>query len=189
MPPGIGAGRVRPNASVFARHPHDLGSLTASLTQMDRRAGASLRRAAGALPGGREAAALTAAAMSPAFRITVAVMIARRGSRRAGLEALAAGVAAATAARLLRDRLARRRPGSRAEGGFPSRHAAAATAIAGAAARHHRGLGRALAAAAVVGMVARVASAEHEPADVAAGAALGLAAARALERVVGDGVP
>jgi hypothetical protein len=38
-------------------------------------------------------------------------------------------------------------------------------------------------------MVARVASAEHEPADVAAGAALGIAAARALERVVRDGVP
>jgi membrane-associated phospholipid phosphatase len=117
------------------------------------------------------------------------VMIARRGSRRAGLEALAAGVAAAMAARLLRDRLARRRPGPRAEGGFPSRHAAAATAIAAAAGRHHRGLGRALAAAAGAGMLARVASAEHEPADVAAGAALGLAAARALERVVGDGIP
>jgi hypothetical protein len=38
-------------------------------------------------------------------------------------------------------------------------------------------------------MLARVASAEHEPADVAAGAALGLAAARALERVLGDGIP
>jgi hypothetical protein len=38
-------------------------------------------------------------------------------------------------------------------------------------------------------MLARVASAEHEPADVAVGAALGVAAARALERVVGDGVP
>jgi membrane-associated phospholipid phosphatase len=160
----------------------------ASLTRLDRRAGAGLRRAADALPGGREAAVLAAAAMSPAFRITVAVMIARRGSRRAGLEALAAGVAAATA-RLLRDRLSRRRPGPRAEGGFPSRHAAAATAIAGAAGRHHRRLGRALAAAAGAGMLARVASAEHEPADVAAGAALGLAAARALERVLGDGIP
>jgi undecaprenyl-diphosphatase len=161
----------------------------ASVTRLDRRAGAGLRRAADALPGGREAAVLAAAAMSPAFRITVAVMIARRGSRRAGLEALASGVAAATAARLLRDRLSRRRPGPRAEGGFPSRHAAAATAIAGAAGRHHRRLGRALAAAAGAGMLARVASAEHEPADVAAGAALGLAAARALERVLGDGIP
>ncbi len=155
---------------------------------MDRRLGARLRRAAGALPGGPEAAALAAAAMSPAFRVTVAVMIARPGSRRAGLEALAAGVVAATAARLLRDRLARPRPGRRAEGGFPSRHAAASAAIAVTAARHHRGLGRALAAAAGVGMLARVASAEHEPADVAAGAALGLAAARALERVAGDRV-
>jgi undecaprenyl-diphosphatase len=159
------------------------------LTRMDRRAGARLRRAADTLPGGREAAAMAAAVMSPAFRVAVAVMIARRGSRRAGLEALAAGVAAATAARLLRDRLARRRPGPRAEGGFPSRHAAAAAAIAETAGRHHPALGRALAAVAGVGMVARVASAEHEPADVAAGAALGIAAARALERVVRDGVP
>ena len=147
-----------------------------------------MRGAVAALPGGRRAAAVAAATMSPAFRLTVAVMIARPSSRRAGLEALAAGVGAATAARVLRDRVARRRPGPRAEGGFPSRHAAAATAIAGAAARHHRGLGRVLAAAAAVGLLARVVSADHEPADIAAGAALGLLAARALERAVGDGV-
>ncbi len=159
-----------------------------SLTLIDRRAGARVRGAVAALPGGRRAAAVAAATMSPAFRLTVAVMIARPASRRAGLEALAAGVGAATAARVLRDRVARRRPGPRAEGGFPSRHAAAATAIAGAAARHHRGLGRVLAAAAAVGLLARVASADHEPADIAAGAALGLLAARALERAVGDGV-
>ena len=30
MPSGIGVGRVHPNGSVFARHPHDLGSLTVS---------------------------------------------------------------------------------------------------------------------------------------------------------------
>ena len=100
------------------------------MTRIDRRAGTSLRRAVAALPGGRRAARLAAGALSPAFRVTVAVMIVRTPSRRAGLEALAASVGAATVARLLRDRLARRRPGPRAEGAFPSRHAAAATAIA-----------------------------------------------------------
>lgn len=158
------------------------------LTRIDRSAGARLRRGVAALPGGRAGAALAAGALSPGFRLMVALMIARASSRRAGLEALAAGVGAATAARLLRDRLARRRPGARAEGGFPSRHAAAAAAIARVASRHHRGLGRALAAATAVGLVARVASADHDPADIAAGAALGLATARVLERVVGDGV-
>lgn len=155
------------------------------LTRIDRRAGAGVRHAVAGLPGGRAAAAVAARALSPGFRVVVAVMIARAGSRRAGLEALAAGVAAATAARLLRDRLARRRPGARADGGFPSRHAAAAVAICGAAARRHPGLGRALAAAAVVGLAARVASAQHDPADIAAGAALGLAADRALHRLAG----
>jgi membrane-associated phospholipid phosphatase len=159
------------------------------LTRIDRRAGARLRRAVAAVPGGRSAAVLAAAALSPGFRLVVALMIARPGSRRAGLEALAAAVGAATAARILRDRLARVRPGPRPEGGFPSRHAAAATAIARAAARHHRGLGRGLALAAAVGLAGRVASAEHDPGDIAAGAALGLAASRALEGVVGDGVP
>ncbi len=159
------------------------------LTRLDRRAGARLRAAVAALPGGRAAARLAAGALSPGFRVAVALMIARAGSRRAGLEALAAGAGAATAARLLRDRLARRRPGGRAEGGFPSRHAAAAAAIARATARRHPALGRALAAAAVVGLAARVASADHDPADIAAGAALGLAADRALERLLGDGIP
>jgi undecaprenyl-diphosphatase len=158
------------------------------LTRIDRRAGAGLRRAVAALPGGRRAARLAAGALSPGFRVTVALMIARAGSRRAGLEALAAGVAAATAARLLRDRLARRRPGPRGDGAFPSRHAAAAAAIARATGRHHGGLGRALAVVAVVGLAARVASADHDPADIAAGAALGLAADRALERLVGERV-
>jgi undecaprenyl-diphosphatase len=158
------------------------------LTRIDRRVGARVRSAAAALPGGRGVADAAARALSPAFRLMVALMILRAASRRAGLEALVAGVGAATAARLLRDRLARRRPGTRTEGGFPSRHAAAAAAIAHAAARRHRRLGRALGAAAAVGLVARVASADHDPADIAAGAALGIAVAGVLERLAGDGV-
>jgi undecaprenyl-diphosphatase len=159
------------------------------LSRMDRDAGAALRGAVAALPAGPLLATAAAEALSPAFRVLVAVMIARARSRRTGLEALAAGVAAATAARLLRDRLGRRRPGPRDDGGFPSRHAAAATAIAAAAGRRNRSLGRALALAAAVGLTARVASADHEPADIAAGAAVGLVAARALERLLRQPVP
>lgn len=123
--------------------------------------------------------------MSPAFRIAVAALILRPSSRRAGIEALAAGVGAALAARALRDRLGRPRPGERTEGGFPSRHAAASAAIAGAVARRDRRLGGALALAAGLGGVARVATAEHEPGDIAAGVALGVATAWGLA-VLGD---
>jgi undecaprenyl-diphosphatase len=154
----------------------------AALTRLDRRLGAAVRRAAGTLPGGPSAARIAAGTLSPAFRALVAVLIVLRPTRRAGLEALAAGVAAALVARALRDRLGRPRPGARAEGGFPSRHAAAATAIAATAGRGRPGLGRALRGAAAVGLAGRVAAAEHEPADIAAGAAIGLAAARAVER-------
>jgi membrane-associated phospholipid phosphatase len=155
---------------------------------MDRRAGARARAAVAALPGGPAVAAVAAGALSPVFRLVVAAMIARRRSRRAGLEALAAGVTAGVAARILRDRLARRRPGPRAEGGFPSRHGAAAAAIAWTVGRPDRRAGRALAAAAAVGLAARVASAHHDPADILCGAALGLAAGRALEGLVGERV-
>jgi membrane-associated phospholipid phosphatase len=154
-----------------------------ALTRLDRRLGDAVRRAATALPGGPDAARFAAGTLSPGFRVLVAVLIVLRPTRRAGLEALTAGVAAALAARVLRDRVGRPRPGSRAEGGFPSRHAAAATAIATTAGRGRPRLGRVLRGAAAVGLAGRVASAEHEPADIAAGAALGLVAARAVERV------
>jgi len=42
-----------------------------------------------------------------------------------------------------------------------------------------------MAVGAVVGMAARVAAAEHDPADVAAGAALGLVSARAVAVLTG----
>lgn len=125
--------------------------------------------------------------MSPAFRLTVAALIARRSSRRTGLEALAAGVGAALVARLLRDRLGRARPGARVEGGFPSRHAAASAAIAGAVARRDPRMGAALAIAAGIGGAARIATAEHEPGDIAAGIALGLVTSWGLGMLGDDG--
>ncbi|HMO00196.1 MAG TPA: hypothetical protein PKD59_12345 [Miltoncostaeaceae bacterium] len=155
------------------------------LLQLDRRLGGAIRRLAAAVPGGPSWARVTARVMSPAFRIAVAVMILRRPTRATGLRCLAAGVGAAVAARLLRDRLARPRPGDRADGGLPSRHAAASAAIARTAAAGAPRVGRAMAAGAVVGMAARVAAAEHDPADIAAGAALGLASARVVSALAG----
>ena len=154
-----------------------------ALSTLDRGLGRAVRRAAGAVPGGPAAAAVLASVMSPAFRLVVAVMIARPGSRRVGLRCLAAGVAAGVAARVLRDRLSRPRPGRRPEGGLPSRHAAAAAAIALAASRGEPRVGRALALGAALGLTARIAAAEHDPADIVAGVALGVASARAVEIV------
>ncbi|HTI34230.1 MAG TPA: phosphatase PAP2 family protein [Miltoncostaea sp.] len=153
------------------------------LLQLDRRLGRAVRSLVGRLPGGRSTALVIARVMSPAFRLAVALMILRRRTRATGLRCLGAGVAAGMTARVLRDRLGRPRPGDRAEGGLPSRHAAASAAIARTAAEGAPRAGRVLAAAAVVGMVARVAAAEHDPADIAAGAALGLASARAVALV------
>jgi membrane-associated phospholipid phosphatase len=157
------------------------------LTGMDRRAGAAVRAMVARVPGAPRAARIAASGLSPAFRLLVAAMIAGRSTRRLGLEAGAAGVGAALTARLLRDRLGRPRPGSRREGGFPSRHAAAATAIGRAVGRRHAGAGAALLGAAAVGMAARVATAEHEPADIVAGVALGVVAEGALAALIRAG--
>lgn len=144
------------------------------LARLDRRLGAAARAAAAAVPGAPGVARVGARAMSPGFRIVVALLIASRRRRALGLRTLAAAVSAAMLARVLRDRLGRRRPGARAEGGFPSRHAAASAAIATTVLPAAPGLGTALAAAAAAGGAARVVTAEHEPADIAAGAALGV---------------
>ena len=171
--------------------PPPVGSLShdmEALSRLDRRIGARMRGAAAAVPGAPAAARALAATMSPGFRIAVAAMILRRPTRVAGLRALAAGAGASLLTRALRDRVGRSRPGSRPDGGFPSRHAAAASAIAATAGRGGAPLGYVLGAAACGGAVARVVAAEHEPADVLAGAALGLAAAAALRRIAPERV-
>jgi membrane-associated phospholipid phosphatase len=150
------------------------------LSRIDRRLGARVRGTVEGVPCGARAAAVVASGMSPGFRVAVGLLVAGRDRRGTGLRALAAGVAAAVAARLLRDRLGRRRPGERQDGGFPSRHAAAAAAIAATVWRREPAIGRGLAVAAAAGGLARVATAEHEPADIVAGAALGLGVAGAV---------
>lgn len=159
------------------------------LSSIDRRAGRVLRSAAGRAPGASRAAKISADAMSPAFRLVVASLIAHPARRREGFEALAAGVIAARAARAARDRLGRPRPGPRSDAGFPSRHAAAAAAIAHSVGRHHPHAGAILTAAVVVGLTGRAVTGQHDPADLAAGALLGagvgLAVAAAARRVSG----
>ena len=152
---------------------------------MDRAAGAAIRDAVARAPRARAALAVAAGTLSPAFRVVVAVLCARRATRRDGLAALAASVAAALVARAARDRIGRRRPGPRREGGFPSRHAAAAVAITTAVAGGDRRLGAVLGAAAAVGLTGRVTDGHHEPADIAAGALLGAAAGCAARTAAG----
>jgi membrane-associated phospholipid phosphatase len=147
---------------------------------LDRRLGQAIRHWVIRLPGGAISADGAARALSPAFHLAVAVAIAHRPSRATGLRMLASGVAAALAARALRNRIGRSRPGGRAEGGFPSRHAAAAVAIA-VAARRRPGLAHLLWPIAVAGLLGRVASGEHEPADIAAGGGLGLVTAQIVD--------
>jgi membrane-associated phospholipid phosphatase len=144
-----------------------------TLARFDRRAGDTLRLQVGRSAIALRVATVAARVMSPGFRALVALLIANRATRAAGLRALVASASAALIARVLRDRLARRRPGPRLEAGFPSRHSAAAAAIACAVAPASAPAGRALAGLAAVGMAARVATAEHEPADVVVGAILG----------------
>lgn len=67
-----------------------------------------------------------------------------------------------------------------ADGSFPSDHAVAAAAIAGVLFLFHRRLGGAVLGAAALLCVARVYVGAHYPADVAAGAAIGLGVAYVL---------
>lgn len=159
-----------------------------AMTSMDRRLGAGLRRryGSGSLGTAGQVAAL---ALAPAFRLAVAALIVAPRTRRAGAEALVSGTLAALAARAARDRVGRPRPGPRTEGGFPSRHAAAAVAIARAAGRVEPGLRLPFAAAAAAGLAGRVLTGEHEPADIGAGAALGWVADRTVEAAVASWGP
>lgn len=173
---GIMAGNV-PRVASPARP-----ALLAELALRDRRLGRAVR--ARVSPAARGRATVAAHALSPAFRALVALMVVMPRTRGTGLRAGAAAVAAALIARALRDRIGRARPGERPDGGFPSRHAAAAAAIAHAAGRRDRRLGAALGVAALAGLSGRVICAEHEPGDILAGAALGVAVAEVVTRAV-----
>jgi membrane-associated phospholipid phosphatase len=155
-------------------------------SSFDRRLGHAVRTAVHALPGGAVAARAAADALAPAFEGLLVAMVTRPEMRRDGLRAGAAAVLAATSARVARDTIGRPRPGERSDGGLPSRHAAAAVAIACAVTRRHRRLGGALAVAAGVGLLGRVVTGDHDPADIAAGAVLGASVDWLVAHIAGD---
>lgn len=156
--------------------------IASAVVRVDRRMGAAARSRVARTPGGPEAARLLADATAPAFQLLVGALIVLPGSRATGLRALAAGGVAATVARVARETIDRPRPGTRDDGGFPSRHASTATAIALVVARDKPLLGALALMTAAVGLTARVASADHEPLDIAAGAGLGAVVARVMRR-------
>ncbi len=156
--------------------------IASTVLRVDRRVGRIARGRVARVPGGPEGARLLADATAPAFQLLVGALVVLPGSRATGLRALAVGGTAAMVARALREGIGRERPGARDDGGFPSRHATTATAIALVVARDRPVLGTAALLAAAAGLAARVASADHEPLDIVAGAALGATVARLMRR-------
>ena len=155
---------------------------TSVILAADRRAGSHLRSRVQAVHGGHESARLAADTMAPAFQALALGLLLMPGSRMLGARAAVAGAAAGLLARVARDAIGRPRPGARAEGGFPSRHAASAAAIALVVSRERPVLGAAAMLLAATGLAARVAAADHEPLDIVAGAGLGAAVARITRR-------
>ena len=143
------------------------------LFRYDRRLGESIRTRVARVPGGSILANIASRALSPGFHLAVGAALLTRRHRVTGVLMLLSGVISAVTARVLPDHIARPRPGEREDAGFPSRHAAASSAIALTAVSRRPILGLALAAFAAIGVVGRVATGQHDPADVAAGGLLG----------------
>lgn len=156
--------------------------MTRVILAADRRAGSAVRNRVASVPGGHEYTRLAADAMAPAFQGLVLALIVLPGARVLGVRAALAGTAAGLLARVARDAVDRPRPGSRTEGGFPSRHAASATAITLVIARDKPLLGAVALTSGGLGMLARVGAADHDPLDIAAGAGVGAAVARIMRR-------
>lgn len=157
--------------------------LPSTLDQFDRDLGERLRGHVGARRRLAEIFGLAADVMSPAYRVLVLTLILWRPTRNRGLRALAAAVLAALIARRVRDGIRRPRPGTRPEGGLPSRHAAASVAIAAVLSERRSGLGLPLALITAIGLLGRVTTGDHDPADVIVGAVLGGMVARVIMRM------
>lgn len=158
---------------------------TRRLSELDRRAGQALREIVNQRPEALRVAQVGSEAFAPTFRLAVAAAVMGRATRRQGVHALLSAGTAAGVARLARDAIGRPRPGSRREGGFPSRHAAAGAAIATSASKAPPGIGATLWVAMAIGSACRVATGEHEVGDVVAGAALGVLVAAIFDAVAG----
>ncbi len=156
--------------------------ITTAVLRIDRHLGNAARARVRAVQGGPEVARFIADVTAPAFQLLVGMLVVVPESRRIGLRALAVGGVTAGIARVTRDGFARPRPGVRTDGGFPSRHAATATAIALTIARDKPLLGAVAMMTASAGLIARVASADHDPLDIVVGAGLGAVVGRIMRR-------
>ncbi len=154
-----------------------------TINRLDRELGARMRGRVARRGRFARTLAVAGGVMSPLYRIMVLALILWRPTRMRGIRALIGAVAAAMIARRMRDGIARPRPGVRAEGGLPSRHAAAAVAIAGIVAERRRRLSLPMAVITAIGLSGRISTGDHDPADVVAGAVLGGVVARVVARV------
>jgi membrane-associated phospholipid phosphatase len=159
--------------------------LQTTLGRYDRELGASLREQVSTRQRVHTTFGLAADVMSPAYRFVVLLLIVWRPTRAQGLRALIAAALAALIAKRIRDELARPRPGARSDGGLPSRHAAAAVAIATVLADHRPRLGLPMAMVTAFGLMGRISTGDHDPADVLAGALLGAVIGRVVLLVPG----
>ncbi len=152
------------------------------LGAFDRRVGNQIRGAVAGRAALGRGLDIAARALGPAFRGVVALLIVLPRERRIGVRAgVAATIAALTAGRL-RLLIGRPRPADDTPG-FPSRHAASATAIVATVSRSHPRLGAVLGLAAAAGLAGRVTSARHDPADIASGAVVGAVSSDVVRRV------
>lgn len=153
------------------------------LSAADRRLGRAVREHVGRRPQVERAARASSSLLAPVFELLIVALVAERSTRGTGLRAGASAVVGAAGAKALRDMIGRPRPGTRSEGGFPSRHAAAASAIARSVGYANRRAGRLVSVAAALGLIGRVVSADHDPADILAGVIVGRTAAGAVNAV------
>jgi len=158
-------------------------ALHETINRLDRELGARMRGRVARRGRIARTLAVAGGTMSPLYRIMILALILWRPTRMRGIRALIGAVAAAMIARRMRDGIARPRPGGRAEGGLPSRHAAAAVAIAGIVAERRRRLGLPMAVITAIGLSGRISTGDHDPADVVAGAVLGGVVARVVARM------
>lgn len=154
------------------------------LTTLDRSLGDGMRARIGSAPVAGPVARVASVLLAPAFELLVVAMITEPSTRSAGVRAGAAAAAGASAARGMRDAIGRPRPGARGDAGFPSRHAAAAAAIVGSIRRSHPPAAGGLAAIAALGLVGRVITADHDPADIVAGVGVGLVTEHILNALI-----
>lgn len=162
---------------------------TTTLERYDRGLGDAVRDRVGARRRLADLFAIAADVMSPAYRVLVVTLILWRPTRSRGLRALVGAVLAALVAKRLRDEIARPRPGARTEGGLPSRHAAASVAIAAILAERRKGLGLPMALITAIGLMGRITTGDHDPADIISGALLGGTVARLVLRLSGRRAP